>query len=128
MAQPFADDSFDAAVMPLVIFLVPEPRSPGASRIDAMRDLWEGAGLEAVRTREFAVQRAFADFDDYWATAQQFGDSQLPVRVSRPRFPKASAQQRFRQRAERALQRGRLRQLAFRRELIYQRRQQTGQC
>jgi SAM-dependent methyltransferase len=114
MALPFADDAFDAAVMPLVIFFVPEPARgvaemarvvrPGgvvaayawdvvgggfpyetlkaemrrmgiavpqepsrdASRIDAMRDLWAGAGLEAVETRELTVQRTFADFDDYW--------------------------------------------------------------
>ena len=115
MALPFPDDSFDAAVMPLVIFFVPDPArgvaemarvvrpggsvtayawdmegggfpyealqeemrgmgvavpvppSPGASRIDTMRDLWAGAGLKAVETLEIAVQRTFADFDDYWA-------------------------------------------------------------
>lgn len=116
MALPFLDDTFDAAVMPLVIFFVPDPAkgvaemarvvcpggsvtayawdllggglpyealqvemrglgiavpmppSPGASRIDAMRDLWEGAGLDAIETREITVQRTFTDFDDYWAT------------------------------------------------------------
>jgi SAM-dependent methyltransferase len=116
MALPFPDDTFDAAVMPLVIFFVPDPAggvaemarvvrpggavtayawdmegggfpyealhdemrgmgvafpvppSPGASRMDAMRDLWAGAGLEAVETREIDVRRTFADFDDYWAT------------------------------------------------------------
>jgi SAM-dependent methyltransferase len=116
MALPFPDDTFDAAVMPLVIFFVPhpargvaemarvvcpggavtayawdmegggfpyealhdemrgmgvavpEPPSPDASRIDAMRDLWAGAGLDSVETREITVQRTFADFDDYWAT------------------------------------------------------------
>jgi SAM-dependent methyltransferase len=116
MALPFPDDSFDAAVMPLVIFFVPdpakgvaemarvvcpggtvtayawdmvgggfpyealqvemrglgvtvpEPPSPDASRIGAMRDLWTGAGLDGVETREITVQRTFADFDDYWTT------------------------------------------------------------
>jgi SAM-dependent methyltransferase len=116
MAQPFPDDTFDAAVMPLVIFFVPDPArgvaemarvvctggdvtayawdmegggfpydalqaemrglgvavptppNPGASRIDAMRDLWTGAGLDGIETREFTVQRTFADFDDYWTT------------------------------------------------------------
>ena len=114
MALPFPDDTFDAAVMPLVIFFVPDPAQgvsemvrgvcPGgtvaayawdmlggghpyealqaemrglgvavpvppsrdASRIDAMLDLWTGAGLDAVETREITVQRTFADFDDYW--------------------------------------------------------------
>ncbi|MCL4790707.1 MAG: methyltransferase domain-containing protein [Gammaproteobacteria bacterium] len=116
MAQPFADSAFDAAVMPLVIFFVPDPAqgvaemarvvcpggivaayawdmtgggfpyealmveirelgievpappSPDASRLDAMRKLWAGAGLKSIETMEITVQRIFADFDDYWAT------------------------------------------------------------
>ena len=116
MALPFEGGSFDAAVMPLVIFFVPEPGrgvaemaravgrggvaaayawdlpgggfpydalwvemratgvdvplppSPDASRIDAMRELWAGAGLADVDAREITVRRTFADFDDYWAT------------------------------------------------------------
>jgi SAM-dependent methyltransferase len=116
MALPFPADSFDAAVMPLVIFFVPDPAkgvsemarvvrpggtssayawdmlgggfpyeslnmemrgmgisvpvppSPDASRIEAMRDLWTGAGLDSVETRGITVQRTFADFDDYWTT------------------------------------------------------------
>src|SRR5438477_12217736 len=116
MALPFAADRFDAAVMALVIFFVPEPAkglaemvrvvapggtiaayawdmlgagypgepiraelrelglnpplppSVGASRIDALRTLWSGAGLDAVETREIAVQRVFADFDEFWTT------------------------------------------------------------
>jgi SAM-dependent methyltransferase len=116
MALPFPDDTFDAAVMPLVISFVPEPArgltemarvvcpggvvaayawdmveggfpysvlqaemreldiaipvppSPAASQMDTMLDLWTGAGLEAVETREITVHRTFADFDDYWTT------------------------------------------------------------
>ena len=116
MALPFPADTFDAAVMPLVIFFVPDPvtgvaemarvvcpggtvaayawdmlgggfpyvalqaemreqgvatllpPSPGASRMDALRDLWAGVGLDGVETREITVQRTFADFDDYWTT------------------------------------------------------------
>ncbi|MDQ3566079.1 MAG: methyltransferase domain-containing protein [Pseudomonadota bacterium] len=116
MAQPFPDDSFDVAVMPLVIFFVPDPArgvaemvrvvcpggivtayawdmegggfpyealhdemrgmgvsvptppSPNASRIDVLQDLWTGAGLDSVETREITVRRTFADFDDYWTT------------------------------------------------------------
>ena len=118
MALPYADDSFDAAVMPLVIFFVPDPAagvremarvvrpgglvaayawdmhgrgfpyaalnsemdalgmvvpaapSPEASRRDVMEALWRDAGLEDVETREINVQRTFADFDDFWATAK----------------------------------------------------------
>jgi SAM-dependent methyltransferase len=118
MSLPFPDHAFDAAVMPLVIFFVPDPAkgvtemarvvcaggsvtayawdmegggfpydalhsemrgmgvavptppSPDASRIDAMRDLWTGAGLDSVETREIAVRRTFNDFDDYWATVR----------------------------------------------------------
>ena len=115
MALPFPGDTFDAAVMPLVIFFVPTrpkgrrngtsglprrnrrayawdmpgggfpyeslraemramgvtvpaPPSPEASRMDTMRDLWTGAGLDAVETQEIAVQRTFADFEDYWTS------------------------------------------------------------
>jgi SAM-dependent methyltransferase len=114
MALPFANDVFDAAVMPLVIFFVPDPAkgvaemervvcpggvvaaygwdmlgggfpydplwvemramgvdvplppSPDAARMDAMRELWRGAGLGEIETREIIVQRTFADFDEYW--------------------------------------------------------------
>ncbi len=41
--------------------------SPEASRIDALRGLWIGAGLEAVETGEITVQRSFADFDEFWS-------------------------------------------------------------
>jgi hypothetical protein len=46
---------------------VPVPPSPGASRTDALRDLWGGAGLDSVETLEIDVRRTFDDFDDYWA-------------------------------------------------------------
>jgi len=116
MALPFGDDRFDAAVMALVIFFLPDPakgaaemarvvgpggtvaayawdmlgggypgepitaemRSMGftpalpqsveASRLEALRDLWAGAGLQAIETREISVLRTFADFDDFWTT------------------------------------------------------------
>jgi ubiquinone/menaquinone biosynthesis C-methylase UbiE len=114
MALPFPDGKFDAAVMALVIFFVPDPArgvaemarvvgrggtvatyvwditgggspsepiiaemramgytppSPpsfGASRMEALRDLWAGAGLDTIETREIAVSRTFVDFDDFW--------------------------------------------------------------
>jgi ubiquinone/menaquinone biosynthesis C-methylase UbiE len=114
MALPFPAESFDAAVMALVLVFVPEPAKgvtemarvvrPGgliatymwdmlgggfpldpmlaemramglapprpprmeASGIDAMRELWACAGLVGIETREIAVQRMFASFDELW--------------------------------------------------------------
>jgi len=43
------------------------PRSD-VSQMEALRDLWRRAKLDAVETREIAVQRTFADFDDFWTT------------------------------------------------------------
>ena len=44
------------------------PPSAGASRLDALQDLWSVAGIEAVETREITVRRTFADFDEFWTT------------------------------------------------------------
>jgi SAM-dependent methyltransferase len=44
------------------------PPRMDASRMEALRGLWAGAGLEAVETREITVRRTFMDFDDFWAT------------------------------------------------------------
>jgi SAM-dependent methyltransferase len=116
MALPYPDNSFDAAVMPLVIFFVPVPAKgvaemarvvapggivsayawdmpgggfpyailmeemtslgfdppktpyPEASRLETMRELWTGAGLQSIETRAFAAERIFPDFEDYWTT------------------------------------------------------------
>jgi SAM-dependent methyltransferase len=44
------------------------PRAPrlGASRTEALQDLWRGAGLREVETREIVVHRTFENFDDFW--------------------------------------------------------------
>jgi ubiquinone/menaquinone biosynthesis C-methylase UbiE len=43
-----------------------DPPTIEASRLEAMRDLWTGAGLEAVETREISVQRTFSNFEEFW--------------------------------------------------------------
>jgi len=120
MALDYPAGAFDAAVMALVIFFVPEPgRSvvemarvvrPGgtvaayawdmagggfpymvlgqqmrllglatpmppsveASDPEVMRQLWRAAGLQAVTTKAFTVQRRFADFESYWNIASKW--------------------------------------------------------
>lgn len=52
--------------------------NPDASRLDALRALWNGAGLEAVESREMTVTRTFEGFDDYW-TAILGGPAFSPI-------------------------------------------------
>jgi ubiquinone/menaquinone biosynthesis C-methylase UbiE len=54
------------------------PPSSEASRMEALRGLWTGAGLDAVETREITVQRTFADFDDFW-TINLLGSTVRPT-------------------------------------------------
>ena len=44
----------------------PLPPSVEAARMENLRALWEGAGLEAVATREITVERRFDSFDEFW--------------------------------------------------------------
>jgi hypothetical protein len=53
-------------------FAPQRPPRMEASRMEALRGLWTGAGLEAVETREITVQRTFRDFDDFWLTQLKF--------------------------------------------------------
>jgi SAM-dependent methyltransferase len=43
------------------------PPSPGASRMEVLRELWSKAGIEAIEMREISVERTFKDFDDFWS-------------------------------------------------------------
>ncbi len=47
---------------------IPWPPNPDASRVEVLRELWSGAGLEDIDIQCITVQRTFVDFDDYWAT------------------------------------------------------------
>ena len=132
MALPFADNSFDAAAMALVIFFVPgppaavaemarvvrpgglvasyawdienggfpnepllaemramglppiRPPSAAASRMENLRALWTGAGLDRIETREIAVQRTFTNFDDFWGAAMLGASIKATVATMKP--------------------------------------------
>ena len=43
-----------------------DPPSVEASRLEAMRDLWTRAGLEAVETRDITVERTYSNFEEFW--------------------------------------------------------------
>ncbi len=45
----------------------PRPSRVDICTWDAQRQLWSGAGLEAVETREITVSRTFLNFDEFWA-------------------------------------------------------------
>jgi hypothetical protein len=59
------------AEMPALGLAPVRPPSASASRIEALRGLWMDTGLEAVETREIAVQRTFTSFDDFWNTTTE---------------------------------------------------------
>ena len=56
----------------------PLPPSKEVSQIGAMERLWKNAGLAAVATTSFQVERTFEDFDEYW-TVSSLGPSMAGV-------------------------------------------------
>lgn len=45
------------------------PPSAEAARLENLTRLWQESGLERVESRVITVERTFADFEDFWATA-----------------------------------------------------------
>jgi len=45
---------------------LPVRPNPTASRLEAMHDFWEGAGLEAIETCVIRIPVRYADFNDFW--------------------------------------------------------------
>lgn len=78
-------------------FTPPEPPSRDASQPTVMQGLWEAAGLEAIDSRVFTVERTFADFDDYWTTVVGGPATSATLRTLQPEDI-ARLQQRLRQR------------------------------
>lgn len=70
--QPSGGFPYNALMMEMRAMgvAVPLPPSPEASKADVLHALWVGAGLDRVETHEIAVERTFADFDDYWETVR----------------------------------------------------------
>ena len=50
-------------------FTAPHPPRSDVSGEEALRRLWTSASLDAIEVREIAVQRTFADFEDFWTTS-----------------------------------------------------------
>ena len=50
-------------------FNAPLPPRSDVTGLEALRQLWRGAALDEIETREITVQRTFADFEDYWTTS-----------------------------------------------------------
>jgi SAM-dependent methyltransferase len=59
------------------------PPSADASRMEALRELWKGAGIEAIETREILVERTFKDFDEFWGISA-LGSSVGPTLAAMP--------------------------------------------
>jgi len=49
---------------------VPKTPRPEASGLEALRDLWDGAGLAQAEVRAFRVERTFPDFETYWGIVE----------------------------------------------------------
>lgn len=64
----FPLDTIHSEIQAMGIGLTRPPRMD-ASGTQALRELWIGAGLEDVQTREIEVNRTFANFDDFWTTS-----------------------------------------------------------
>ncbi|HEX3990812.1 MAG TPA: hypothetical protein VHX39_06540, partial [Acetobacteraceae bacterium] len=65
-------------------FNPPQAPSVGASRVDAMHELWAGAGLQAVETREITVSRTFTDFEDFWSQSTLTGSTRPMIAAMQP--------------------------------------------
>jgi ubiquinone/menaquinone biosynthesis C-methylase UbiE len=49
----------------------PMPPHPEAATLASLRSMWADAGMVDIETTQVTVQRRFADFDTWWATARK---------------------------------------------------------
>ena len=73
----------------------PLPPSVDASRMDSLRRLWRGAGLEDIATREITVQRTFQNFEELWTTSLLSASTRARIATLR-KEQVADAKQRLR--------------------------------
>ena len=66
------------------------PPREDASRIDVLRELWSGAGLLDLETKEITVHRTFTDFEEYWGLTVK-GSSSLGPMIAKMTPGEASA-------------------------------------
>jgi hypothetical protein len=57
------------AEMDALGFAAPKPPRSEITSLAALKQLWKGAALKEIETREITVQRTFTDFEDYWTTS-----------------------------------------------------------
>jgi SAM-dependent methyltransferase len=77
------------------------PPSFTASRMENLRALWSGAGLQALETREITVQRTYAKFEDFWTTVLLGASVKATVaKMSPPQIDRLKASVRSRLAAE----------------------------
>jgi hypothetical protein len=91
------------AEMQAMGFTAQRPPRSDVSGVAALQRLWMSAGLDAIEVREFAVQRTFADFEDFWTTSMMAatvsqtiaamapGDAELLKMRMRARLPEDAA-------------------------------------
>lgn len=65
-------------------FNPPQPPSVGASRAEAMRELWKSAGLANIETREIHVTRSFTDLDEFFTLSTQTGATRPMIAMMQP--------------------------------------------
>ena len=59
----------------------PRPPRADASTLEALQDLWAGAGLEGIATHTIEVEREFRDADEWWTSIR--GAPSLGARIDR---------------------------------------------
>jgi ubiquinone/menaquinone biosynthesis C-methylase UbiE len=74
----FPMESFRAQMHAMGLTPMGPPRED-ASRMDVLRELWSGEGLEKIETKEITVHRTFTDFEELWSITLKGSSSLGPM-------------------------------------------------